>query len=512
MADTGHHRHGGGLLASPNGRRRHPTGRAEGPLKRQEEADGRIVLSARESRVPGEAGRRFRRTNEPSAPRRGRGPRFPDGERITQRAAVEPQQRVTALAHHLSEDFLAETWHRLNRRGAPGVDHQTPAAYAADLKAPRSDLGARNRRRAYRAPAVRRGHIPKPGKPDQRRPLGIPPGEDRLLQAAVARLRSALYEADCRPVSYGCRPGRNAPQALAARRNTVMTGRAHWVVEADSRGDVAHIDHAGLLRRRELRVGDPGIRRLVRKWLAAGIFEEGVVTPSIGGAPQGGPLSPRLATGSRHDVLDLWVERVVIPRGQGRATLIRFADDVLALVEDERDVRRLLRALPQRLRKVALTLAEEKTRLIPFGRRHWRADPPYPHHFDFLGCRHHLGHDRHGRMAVGRLPSPKSRQQFLQAGKQWRRMHPQDRPRAQARVLHAQLRGCYPYFGLPHTTAALGRVGFAMQWYWYRSLCRRSQKGRLRGDELQRRPWCVLPRPGWSIRWGNVGAIGEPDA
>jgi group II intron reverse transcriptase/maturase len=420
---------------------------------------------------------------------------LPDLERITQRAAAEPHQRFTALAHHLSEDFLAETWHRLNRRGAPGVDHQTPAAYAADFQEHLSDLVARNRRRAYRAPAVRRVYIPKPGKPDQRRPLGIPTVEDRLLQAAVARLLSAIYEADFRPVSYGFRPGRNAHQALAALRNTVMTGRAHWVVEADIRRYFDHIDHAWLLRMLELRVGDPWILRLVRKWLAAGIFEEGVVTPSIGGAPQGGPLSPLLANVYLHYVLDLWFERVVTPRCQGRATLIRFADDFLALFEDERDARRFLRALPQRMRKFALTLAEEKTRLIPFGRRHWRAHQPYPPHFDFLGFRHHLGHDRHGRMAVVRLPSPKSRQQFLREVKQWLRVHQHDRPRAQARVLHAKLRGFYQYFGLPHTTAALGRVGYAVQWYWYRALCRRSQKGRLRWDVLQRRPWFVLPRP-----------------
>ncbi|NMP25180.1 reverse transcriptase domain-containing protein, partial [Sulfobacillus harzensis] len=286
----------------------------------------------------------------------------PHLERITQRAAAAPHLRFTALAHHLSEDFLADTWQRMNRRGAPGVDHQTTAAYAADLKEHLSDLVARNRRHAYRAPAVRRVYIPKPGKPDQRRPLGIPTVEDRLLQAAVARLLGAIYEADFRPVSYGFRPGRNAHQALATLRNTLMTGRAHWVVEADIRGYFDHIDHDWLLRMLELRVGDPWILRLVRKWLAAGILEDGRVTPATVGSPQGGPLSPLLANVYLHYVLDLWFEQVVIPRCRGRATLIRFADDFLALFEEEQDARRFLRALPQRMRKFALTLAEEKTR------------------------------------------------------------------------------------------------------------------------------------------------------
>ena len=160
----------------------------------------------------------------------------PELARITQRAQAEPHRRFTALAHHLSEEFLRDTWQRLNRRGVPGVDGQTVAAYAADLDAHLADLVARNKRRAYQAPPVRRVHIPKPGQPEKTRPLGIPTVEDRLLQAAVARLLSAVYEADFLPVSYGFRPGRHAHDALRALRQTVMTGRAHWVVEADIRG------------------------------------------------------------------------------------------------------------------------------------------------------------------------------------------------------------------------------------------------------------------------------------
>ena len=146
----------------------------------------------------------------------------PELERITQRAQAEPQRRFTALAHHLSEEFLRDTWHGLNRRGAAGVDGQTVAAYDAALDRDLGDLVARNRRHAYQAPPVRRVYIPKPGKPDQRRPLGIPTVEDRLLQAAVARLLSAVYEADFLPVSYGFRPGRSAHQALTVVRNTVF--------------------------------------------------------------------------------------------------------------------------------------------------------------------------------------------------------------------------------------------------------------------------------------------------
>ena len=122
-------------------------------------------------------------------------------ERLTQRAQAEPPTRFTALAHHRSAAFLRDSWQQRNRRGAPGMDGQTVAAYAADLEAHLADLVARTKRRAYQAPPVRRVPIPKPGQPDKTRPLGIPTGEDRLLQAAVARLLSAIDEADFLPVS-----------------------------------------------------------------------------------------------------------------------------------------------------------------------------------------------------------------------------------------------------------------------------------------------------------------------
>lgn len=240
---------------------------------------------------------------------------------------------------------------------------------------------------------------------------------DRGLQAAVARLLSAIDEADFWPVSDGFCPGRRAHHALRDLRNTVMSGRAHGVVEADIRGDVDPIDHAWLLGMLDLRIGDPWVLRLIRKWLMAGILEETPLTIAEAGTPQGGPLSPVLANVSFHDALDLWFTRVVQPRCRGQATWIRFADDALALFERQDDADRFHRVLPRRLGKFELTLAEEKTRLIPFGRAHGCAGQPYREHVDFLGFRHHLRHDRRGRMAVVRLPSPTSRRKLLQGVK-----------------------------------------------------------------------------------------------
>ena len=245
---------------------------------------------------------------------------------------------------------------------------------------------------------------------------------------------------------------------------------------------------------RDLRIGDPWIRRLIRQGLTAGVWENGTVTTPEAGTPQGGPLSPVLANVSLHDVLDLWVVRVGQPRCRGRATLIRFADDVLALFERQDDAARFFRALPQRLGKFGLTRAEEKTRVVPFGRRHGQPHQADPEPCDCLGFRHHLRHDRQGRMAVVRLPSPKSRQKFLQGVKQWLKGYQHAPPRWQQEQLRRKRRGFSQDFALPLTMASLGSVRSRVQWDWARSLRRRSQRG-ARWADLSRRPWFQLPPP-----------------
>lgn len=416
-------------------------------------------------------------------------------ERIASLATADSELRFTALAHHVTEEFLRDTWQGLNQRGAPGVDGVRMAAYGAQLDENVKDLMTRLKVHSYQAPNIRRTYIPKAGDPTKLRPLGIPTVEDRLLQAAVARLLGAIYEADFLDCSYGFRPGRTAHQALAAVRSAVMTGAAQWVAEADIKGYFNHIQHEWLMRMLKLRVGDPWILRLISKWLKAGILDQGTVTIPEEGTPQGGPLSPLLANIYLHYALDLWFTRVVCPRCQGMATLIRFADDYVALFASQADAERFANVLPKRLAKFGLTLAEEKTKLIPFGRRHWVRDQSYPEHFDLLGFRHHLGTDRKGRMAVIRIPCPKSVRKFLAGIAEWLGKHLHARPVEQQRILEQKLRGFYQYFALWHTLAKLGTVRDEVRRLWYVALRRRSQRARLTWAEWQQKPWFVLPQP-----------------
>ena len=416
-------------------------------------------------------------------------------ERIAYRAKADPACRFTALAHHLTEDFLRDTWQRLNRKGAPGVDHATAKEYAANLDDNLKRLVEGMKRRYYRAPHVRRVFIPKAGNPLKLRPLGVPTFEDRLLQSAVSRILSAIYEADFLDCSYGFRPGRTAHQVLTAVRDEVMFGGAQWVYEADIRSFFEVLDHAWLMRMLELRIGDPWILRLTRKWLSAGIFDHGQVTTPEQGTPQGGPISPVLANVYLHYALDLWFEKVVRPRCEGKATLVRFADDFVVLFQNETDAKRFAAALPTRLAKFNLTLAEEKTHLLPFGRRHWRSGQSHPHHFDFLGFRHHLGTDRKGRMTVVRVPSPKSVQKFLAEVKEWLQQHMHYRPQDQQAVLTRKLLGFYQYFALWHTTRKLRGVMLEVRQLWKHTLERRSQRGARTWTRWIRHPWFTLPLP-----------------
>jgi group II intron reverse transcriptase/maturase len=369
------------------------------------------------------------------------------------------------------------------------------SAYAENLDGNLKDLVRRLKTHSYQAPNVRRTYIPKAGNPTQLRPLGIPTVEDRLLQGAVSRLLTPIYEADFLDCSYGFRPGRTAHQALAEVRAVVTNGAAQWVAEADIKAFFDCLSHEWLMRMLELRIGDPWILRLIRKWLKAGILDHGTVTTPEEGTPQGGPLSPLLANVYLHYVLDLWFTRVVRPRCRGSAKIVRFADDDVALFALQQDAERFASVLPKRLAKFGLSLAEEKTKLIPFGRRHWVPGQSHDHFFDLLGFRHHLGTNRHGQMIVVRVPCPKSVRKFLGGVAEWLKHHLHDRPAEQQRVLAQKLRGFYQYFALYHTRPKLGTIRDEVRRLWHAALRRRSQRGRLTWEDWQRKPWFELPEP-----------------
>jgi len=307
----------------------------------------------------------------------------------------------TSLNHHLDLAWLAGAYQRTRKDGAPGVDGQTADDYGLSLLANLESLLGRAKSGTYRAPPVRRVHIPK-ATGDETRPIGVPTLEDKVLQRAVVMALEPIYEQDFLDCSYGFRPGRSAHQALEALWQQAMDLGGCWLVEVDIQKFFDTLDRAHLRELLRRRVRDGVLLRLIDKWLKAGVLEDGDVTYPEAGSPQGGVISPLLANVYLHHVLDVWFEQEVKPRLKGRAFLVRYADDLVMGFACEEDARRVLAVLPLRLGKYGLTIHPDKTRLVPFVRPGRRppsagsgAESP-PGSFDFLGFTHYWSRSKKG--------------------------------------------------------------------------------------------------------------------
>ncbi len=400
-------------------------------------------------------------------------------DRIATLAKQAPEMAFTTLAHHIDLDWLREAYKRTRKDGATGIDGQTATEYATKLEGNLPSLLERAKSGMYRAPLVRRIHIPK-GDGTQTRPIGVPTFEDKVLQRAVAMLLEAIYEQDFLDCSYGFRPRRSAHQALERVQNETMRMSGGWVLEVDIARFFDTLDHAHLREFLRRRVRDGVLLRLIGKWLNAGVMEAGQMSRPDAGTPQGGVISPLLANVYLHEVLDVWFETDVKPRLQGQASLVRYADDAVMLFSCEDDARRVMDVLPKRFAKYGLTLHPEKTRLVEF-RRPTRRRPPNdgdggggPETFDLLGFTHYWGLSRRGKWIVKQRTA---RDRFNRAVKRiaaWCKLHRHLPVRAQWQTLTLKLRGHDGYFGITGNFVALERFRKRVKDVWRKWLGRRS--------------------------------------
>ena len=288
-------------------------------------------------------------------------------ERVAKLAREAPDMAFRSLAHLIDVDWLREAYRRTRKDGARGVDGQSAEAYAANLEGNLRSLLDRAKSGTYRAPPVRRVHIPK-GSGTETRPLGIPTFEDKVLQRAVAMMLEAVYEQDFLDCSYAFRPKRSAHMALEALQHQSVVMAGGWVLEIDIKKFFDRLDHGKLVELLRRRVHDGVLLRLIGKWLNAGVLEDGSISYPEAGTPQGGVVSPILANIFLHEVLDAWFDREVKPRLSRKAVLIRYADDAVFVFADETDARWVMDALPKRLGSYGLELHPDKTRLIDFRR------------------------------------------------------------------------------------------------------------------------------------------------
>jgi len=398
-------------------------------------------------------------------------------ERIAMLARQMPEVALTSLSHHIDMEWMKEALLRTRADGATGVDGITCEEYVQNLEANLQDLLDRAKSGRYRAPPVRRVHIPKGERGSETRPIGIPTFEDKLLQRAVLMALEPVYEQDFRNCSYGFRPGQSAHDALKSLRAQLMEMGGGWVIEVDIRKFFDTLDHTHLQDLLRQRVRDGVLLRLIGKWLNAGVLEEGSISYPDAGTPQGGVISPLLANVYLHEVLDKWFEDEVAPRRKGRTFLVRYADDFVIGLEREDDARRVMEVLPKRFGKYGLTLHPTKTRLIPFSRPGGGGPgAPSPGTFDFLGFTHQWARSLRGKWVIKQTTAKGRFSRGLRRIAEWCRWNRHRPIEEQHRSLSWKLTGHYSYFGITGNSNALGCFRHEVQRIWQKWLGRRSQQ------------------------------------
>jgi RNA-directed DNA polymerase len=407
-------------------------------------------------------------------------------ERIAKLARELRGAPLITLAHHIDLDWLREAYRRTRKDGATGVDGRTAKQYAENLEGNLRVLLDRAKAGTYRAPPVRRVHIPKAD--GSSRPLGIPTFEDKVLQRAVAMVLEAVYEQEFHDFSYGFRPGRSAHQACDALRAGLMRMGGGWVVEVDIRKFFDTVDHGHLREILGQRVRDGVILRLIGKWLNAGVMEGLALSHPDTGTPQGGVISPLLANVYLHAVLDEWFAKDVQPRLSGPSLLVRYADDFVMLFAQERDARRVLDVLPKRFGKFGLQLHPDKTRLVAFDRPRPsdRGDGDGPETFDLLGFTHHWGLSRTRQWVVMKRTATDRLSRSLRRIRDWCREHLHADVEAQHRALTLKMRGHYGYFGVTSNYTQVARFAREVTRIWRKWLSRRSQKSFVSWEAMTR--------------------------
>lgn len=420
-------------------------------------------------------------------------------ERVREAARRDSQIRFTSLFHHITVDLLKDSYWQLNPKAAPGVDEVTWTEYGKGLDRRISDLHDRVHSGRYRAKPSKRTYIPKDN--GQQRPIGIAALEDKIVQHAAVQLLTQIYEEVFLGFSYGFRPGRGVHDALDAIWVGITSKKVNWILDVDIRNFFGELDHKWMLKFLEHRIGDPRITRLIKKWLRAGVSEEGEWSRTVVGTPQGAVVSPMLANIYLHYVLDLWVQQWRNKCAKGEVIIVRYADDFVIGFQYREDAERLRNELEERMRRFGLEMNTEKTRLIEFGRfaidNRAKRGAGKPETFDFLGFTHICAKTRKdGYFTVKRKSiSKRLRRKVKEVGEKLNRMKHAPVP-DQGKWLRRVVQGYYNHHAVPGNREALDVFRTLLARAWFRSLRRRSQKARkLKWERMQRIVDKWLPRP-----------------
>lgn len=416
-------------------------------------------------------------------------------DRVREAARRNQKLQFTNLMHHITEGLLHEAYLKLNTKAAAGVDQVTWKEYGKGLNGRLKTLHELIQSGQYRAKPSRRIYIAKPD--GRKRPIGIAALEDKIVQQALILVLSAIYEVDFKGFSYGFRPGRSPHNALDAVYVAITKYPVNWVLDADIRSFFDTLDHEWLMKFVGLRIGDQRILRLIRKFLRAGVSEDGEWSKTVVGTPQGAVISPLLANIYLHYVLDLWVNWWRHQKAKGKVYIVRFADDFVLGFQHQADAEQLRKDLSERLAKFNLELQDDKTRLIEFGRdaatNRKRRGQGKPETFDFLGFTHICSKRRkNGGFALRRKTITKRARAKLKAVRKQLKRNRHLSVAEMGKWLKAVFQGHMNYYGVPGNREATDAFRTGLAKAWLHALRRRSQKGRnLTWKKFQR----------WFVTW-----------
>ena len=370
---------------------------------------------------------------------------------IAERARKYQGQALTNLHQYIDEQLLHDSLDLLKKGSSPGVDGQNWYDYDKERMNHIPKLLTRFKSGTYRAPHIRRVYIPK-GNGDQR-PLGIPTMEDKVLQNSVRQVLEPIYEEDFKTFSYGFRKGHSTHQAMEYMFQQVSFKGMRYIIDADITNYFGTIDHGHLRNFLDLRVKDGVVRKMIDKWLKAGILEDEQLRYPTSGTPQGGVISPLLSNIYLHYVLDEWFTDEIQPRLKGRSFIVRFADDFVLGFTEESDVVRVMEVLSKRFKKYKLELHSEKTWVIDLDKR----DKMEPRGFDFLGFTHYMGKSRKGRMVLKRKTSKARFTRALHKMRDWIQTNRHKPLKELISQLNVKLRGHDNYYGITFNSRSLGK-------------------------------------------------------
>lgn len=395
---------------------------------------------------------------------------------IAHKARTNSAHRFGNLYRELNEGLIRESWRRLNKRAASGVDRVTARDYEKELEHNINTVVSKLKQKCYRAKLVKRHYIPKSN--GKQRPLGLPALEDKLVQTAASQLLEAVYEQDFLPNSFGYRPGVGAKDAVRNLTFNLQYNGYGYVVEADIKGFFNHLDHDWLKCMLRERIADERFIALIGKWLKAGVLEPtGEVVKPEEGSPQGGVISPVLANIYLHYVLDLWFEKVVKRHCRGKAMLMRYCDDFVCAFQCRCDAEAFYRVLPKRLAKFNLEVAPEKTRLIRFSRFHSGLE----RRFSFLGFEFYWGIDRSNKPRLLKRTDRRRLSAAIKSFTEWLKSHRHLKPGVLLAAVSSKLKGHYNYYGMPGNYRSIKLFYDEAMKNLFKWLKRRSRKDRING-------------------------------